>query len=337
MGEETRDFWWFIGILVALFFVWLATGGPDRPLAHSGPFLESPRPRAMSEIRRSYSDRPVSDSPSTPSLEAEKSQAPPSSNLSRYHGAITISTGNARYEFQPNQEYITLQARSSNAEPIAITGWYLKNGRDQRRYYVNYPVNTTPIPGRSDVVVIPFGTNLFIGGAPNWQADSITLKPGGRVIITTGQMPNSYPFPINTNFRTNRCSGYLDDWENFNFEPALNTICPEPIAETDTALLDDECYDFVRRLPACHAPELTIRNGDQYVDGRRRNLSAQCRDYVKSRFNYNACVARHGNEPDFLGGEWRVYLRRSWELWDDSREIITLLDQEGKIVDEVRY
>jgi hypothetical protein len=76
-----------------------------------------------------------------------------------------------------------------------------------------------------------------------------------------------------------------------------------------------------------------VRN---HLDGNTK-ISKACREWVKSHFGYESCVAKHVGDENFYGGQWRIYLNRTWELWDDSREVITLYDSSGLLVDQLSY
>src|SRR5665811_2252287 len=40
---EMHDAWFFIGIFVFIFLIWIATGGPLHPIAFTGPHLAEPQ------------------------------------------------------------------------------------------------------------------------------------------------------------------------------------------------------------------------------------------------------------------------------------------------------
>jgi hypothetical protein len=255
----------------------------------------------------------------------------PGEVLSPWAGQVKINTGNARYEVQSNREYISLDAGSNNTADIVVSGWRVTNGKSQRYY-------SSGERAVSDNIIVPAAVKLFVAGATNAANGPITLSRGGKVILLTGAVPTVAPYNINVNFQTNKCSGYLDDLPDYRFIPGLYGNCPRPSAEVGVGTLSDDCYDFVRNLPSCHAPKFEEKVGGVFlVDGRTDRLTSQCRAYVQSHFNYNACVAAHSTDADFWGKEWRVYLRRPWQLWDDDREIISLYDSQGRLVDRVSY
>lgn len=305
--------------MFTLGFIWYATGGPSRPEAWQGPFIEPPVPIGTGEIYRAGQSGSPRALPSSPSRSTNGS-AQPLVARSKWYGQVSINSGSGPYEIQPNQEYIVLEANYDNIAPITVTGWSVTNGKNQ-----------------PDGVVIPRGIHLFIGNSVNPVTVPITLIPGARLILTTGRMPNSDPYTINVNFLTNKCTGYLGALPQYRFTPALRRSCPNPAKDPEVRNLDKKCYDFVSRLPACHTPKIKRdSDGNEFIDG-VLGLSSQCRAFLENHFNYNRCVGWHEGDPDFYGDEWRVFLNRSWELWAENREHITLYDQFGKIVTERDY
>lgn len=334
-----KDLLWFLGIFALIGVFWFATGGPNRPEATGGLLISPPAPLGSGATygRNTSGNNIYSNSNNSrinysgPNSEIVK-KLKSGEVLSPWAGQVRLSTGNARYEAQANREYVTLEANYNNGAPVTVTGWRLTNGKGQRYY-------TSGERGVSDNIIIPTAVRLFVGGGANNTPEPITLVPGGKVVIVTGAVPTVAPYAINSNFLVNKCSGYLDNLPNYTFTPGLySNNCPRPSEEVDADILADDCYNFVRSLPSCHAPKFEERVGGVFlVDGRTDRLTAQCRAYVQTHFNYNACVAAHVGDGDFWGKEWRVYLRRPWQLWDTEREVITLYDAQSRVVDRVSY
>ena len=325
-GSATGDLWWFIAIMIALGLIWYATGGPSRPEAGQGPFIQPPAPISTGEIYGAGRS-PAPARPAPPfGYQTNGLKEPPITVRSPWYGQVNIDGGNGQYEIQPNREYIALEAGYNNPAPITVTGWLVTNGKSR-----------LASRSGSDGVTIPGGARLFIGNTANLAITPITLVPGARLILTTGRMPNSDPYVINANFLTNKCAGYLDALPQYRFTPALRRSCPPPAKEPGAGNLDNECYNFVSYLSSCHTPKVERdTEGYEFIDG-VSGLPSSCRAFLEEHFNYNACVRWHEQDPDFYGTEWRVYLNRSWELWAPNRERITLYDQLGKIVAERAY
>ncbi|MBI4136068.1 MAG: hypothetical protein HY481_00745 [Candidatus Vogelbacteria bacterium] len=317
-GAATGDLLWVLAVVAALWILWFATGGTERPAATAGPFIKPPPPIGTGEIYSTSARHPVSSTGRSgadsisggASAAAEAPADDPNHNHSIFFGQVRISAGSARYEIQPNREYITLTAARSNQIPIDLTDWQLANNALRH--------------SRVSVARI---------------ALSILLAPGGVVTVNTGSPPSSNLWPVGSAFQINKCTGYLaEDFRNFRLTPAFSRSCPAPRAEPGIEFLADDCYDYVSRLSACHTPEFERRaDGYNYVDGRRDTLSSQCRAYIKDHFSYNRCVAWHGADPDFFGQDWRVFLNHTGELWAANREVMTLYDRGGKIVDQLDY
>src|SRR3989344_2754315 len=98
-GDAKSDFWWLVIVVVVLGCAWLATGGPSRPEDATAPYLRPPAPLDTGPVYRSLN-------PSSPNSNDGGDIA--SGVRSSYFGQFSIDAGSARYEIQPNQEYITL-------------------------------------------------------------------------------------------------------------------------------------------------------------------------------------------------------------------------------------
>ena len=323
-GTATGDLLWVLAVIAALWVLWLATGGALRPSATAGPFIKPPAPLGSGEI---YSPDSRGRRTTTTTTPARAGTAPKPLNPfhSTFFGQVKIRAGTAHYEIQSNREYIELIAAKDLTAPLNITGWQL----------VNNPVRRT----RADVVLIPSAVKLFLSGATNQILAPVLLAPGGRATIITGGPPVSNHWPARVSFLVNKCLGYLaEKISAMRLAPALPRACPAPRDEPWIERLDNDCYDYVRRLSTCHAPEFERRSdGYNYLDGRRDTLSSSCRAYLQEHFSYGRCIAWHGADADFYTKDWRLYLNRTWELWAKDREIISLYDAQGRLVDELSY
>lgn len=261
------------------------------------------------------------------------------SHGSRWKGMINLGRGNASGATHPNQEYITFQASSRNKESIDITGWSLTNGKERKLFPITG--NDTQVRGVSDKVIIPKGTLIFIPNGINPQ-ENIVLDPGDKAIILTGKVPNGIPFEVKTNFKENICTGYIENLKDYNFAPSLNTNCPSPESEEGVSSLDDTCYKFVNQMGTCHTPEfkdVVYKNKEPFtgfVDN-AGNLSQQCKNFIKKNYSYESCIVNHLSDENFFAKSWRVFLNYPRELWAKDREVITLYDSEGEIVDQLIY
>lgn len=205
------------------------------------------------------------------------------------------------------QEYIALHVNNNATTTVPITGWTIKS------------------LSSGSSVKIPQGTYLFFAGTVNSEQD-IYLSPNDTVYIVTGISPNG------SSFKVNKCSGYLTQYQTF--VPYIPEQCPAPrdenLSKIPKTVYNDTCFDYIERMPSCKIQDTSLPPGST-------KWSAECIDFIYKKINYPACIDTHKNDRDFYKNEWRVYLKRSEHLWKSSREDVVLLDNEGKIVDEIKY
>ncbi|OHA59319.1 MAG: hypothetical protein A2589_03380 [Candidatus Vogelbacteria bacterium RIFOXYD1_FULL_46_19] len=341
-----RDFLVILAIFVGLGFLWWASGGPTRNGSGS---LISPV-KLQSDSDSDSSDRSAPSQPSRSSSRTKPAAFSTSPGLvetivldgetylkSPWYQQVRLGRGNASSAYQTQKEYITLSYSSRSDTSLPISGWILENGRDDKLWEVSGHFVTR----QSVKVALPYGVELLLPDTRQ-TPHPIILKPGDKAIVTTGRISTTGSPDWQTSFRTNLCTGYLNEAKRDTFTPSLRAACPAPREEVGADRLPDECYDFVRRLRHCHEPdteEFRDREGKlvrNHLDG-VTGLSRACREWVTTRFSYNSCVAAHAADPDFYAGEWRIYLGQNWQLWDDRRESITLYDASGRLVDRLTY
>ncbi len=244
-------------------------------------------------------------------LEREVTKALESAHRSPYRGMVELDASGV-YAEKRNEEYMTLSATYDNARPIDITGWRLKS----------------LISGRN--AKIPEGVRVLSSNRPWFANDDILLAPGDRAYVTTGGAAG-----ISTSFLTNMCTGYFD--YTYRFTPSLSTSCPrledEDLDRFDLAFDD---FDKEKEFDACMDAIESVSSCERGVPD--RGLTSECRNFISDYGNYDGCVKLHKDDADFLGTEWRIFLNSSYDdLWRDEREAIALMDQNGLIVDVVRY
>lgn len=216
MDDAKKDLIWVLAFLIILAIVWYYTGGPSRPSAISGPFLNQPREQYSEELRKTTEE--VVSGTLIPA------GSPTSSPESAYKYKAILYAGYGAQQSNPQKEYVEIQASSQNDKPLRITGWILvgKNGLD---------------------IKIGQAAYLAYSAQVNPQED-IFLKPGERAIVVAGESP------IGTSFRLNKCTGYFAQFQDFY--PSLPTDCPRPGEENNLPNnLDDQCLDYLDRLPSC--------------------------------------------------------------------------------------
>ncbi len=231
--------------------------------------------------------------------------------LSPLYGKIYISKEESYFGGEDvDSEYIYLIANIHNKEPVKISGMILQSLVSNQ------------------AAIIPQGTETYILGQINNEKD-IYLAPGEAAIVHSGKSPISY------SFKTNICSGYLNDW--LDFEPKLSTLwCPRPETVLPNTVdnikkYGDACMDAVRSLRRCEH----FTSEHKYFN----KVSKECRDLLTVELTYNACVRKNKDKDGFHypGSLWYVYLGRSAKLWKDKYEAIRLMDEEGRTVSAISF
>ena len=269
----------------------------------------------------------------TPSDKQTGSWSETVSNRGSIHAeSISIGRGNARNTYQSYEEYITLDNRGDDS--IDITGWQLRNAKDERAYDTTgtlrfFPADTAVIP-QATILLSPYGTNFF---------QNVILKEGEKAIITTGKIGSQSPYKI-VSFKENICTGYIEKLDEYKFTPPLSRHCPRPADEPGIATLDVECRKTIERMSLCHTPEFDTRDdeGDicrNCID--EKPVSRACVAFAKAHFNYAGCIANHAGRTDFQEDTWRIFLGRGWEMWAEDYESIRLYDILGRLVSERSY
>lgn len=247
--------------------------------------------------------------------------------------SVIIGTGNASYSYQPYEEYITLDNVSRG--PVNITGWQLKNGKDQRPYYTGSSLQRFS----ADVALIPQATLILSPSGQSLNQDVI-LQENEKAIVTTGSFGVRHPYTI-TSFKENMCTGYLEALPDYAFNPSLSQNCPDPEREPGLENLDIECRKIVERISPCETPEIGERDPQtrefcpNCYEG--KILSSLCQAYIEEHFSYKGCLAYHQGDPNFSGRTWRLFLGRGWEMWAEEYESIELFDRFGQLVNYQNY
>ena len=319
MGDM-HDAWFFVGIFVFIFLIWIATGGPLHPIAFSGPALNQPEelgggdylqlPRSPFTIGSGHTTLSGSSGGGSGYSYQSADSAIPSLNgvafgtPSPYRGAVTLThrISNAS-STDENIEYVQLSV-PQNALPVNISGWQL----------------VSESTGKAGV--IPRGALIPTLGVVNATQD-IVLAPGEKASIVSGRSP------IGTSFRENKCTGHLQTFQKFS--PSLPENCPVPLDELSTYygpyyIRDATCVEYVKKVPRCET-----------VLFPPSELSAACKGFIRQHLNYNGCVADHRTDADFNGRTWHIYLGLNDHLWRARYEIVKLFDLNRKTVDAFSY
>lgn len=310
----------FSALMIFVFFVWIAQGGQNSPLAFGGPFITGPQ---LGENNTSYGPggTPTFGSlrlptvfgsglpsvPSIPDTNDDSIRPIPIGTIARspYSNKVNLENweSGAR-RTTPQDEYLVITTSSSNTENISLSGFTVQSARTGR------------------IVKVPLGTELPRSGIIG-EAEAIIMKPGDKAYIMSGRSP------IGASFRINMCIGYFSQYQDFT--PGLPRSCPTANDELERYyqgdLLNDEaCTKFTDKISQC-----------SLVSSIPPTVSYACKNVVDTYLNYNGCVTAHQRDTKFYSKEWRVYLGSTAELWRQKNETIWLLDAEGKFVDQLSY
>ncbi|MFZ2500478.1 MAG: hypothetical protein WAW90_00620 [Minisyncoccia bacterium] len=312
--HDMHDSWFFIGVFVFIFLIWITTGGPTHPIAFTGPALSAPDklgggtylsfPRAPFGIGGDGVSLPGSSSGSdtfTPSPLGDITFG----TASPYRDIVSMNhyvSGAGSPD--PQNEYIELAVSMNAHIPVDLSGWTIESG------------------ATGNAIIIPKGTEVPSSGTIN-EAQDIILSEGKRAILISGRSP------IGASFRENKCIGYFSNFQKFF--PQLPQNCPLPSDELMSHygsgyIRDAACIDYAQSLSRCQIA-LTPPSG----------ASSACQSFLIKYLNYNGCVNAHQNDTDFKGDTWRIYLGRTNSMWRTRNEVVKLLDASGKTVDMFSY
>jgi len=218
---------------------------------------------------------------------------------SLYSGWIKISDITYAQENYPTKEYILISVVQPNLSAVDASKWKLVNSLGE----------TTPL---GQVAELPsFGKVNTLS--------ALKLKGGDELIISTGRSP------IGSSFRMNSCAPYFEQFQDF-IPPIETYNCPNARSTSGYSSLSYECQDFVANLRECETPTQTIPT----------EYGSSCKTFVDAHVGYAGCVSDRKREPGFYSNILRIFLNKDRELWS-QKDTITLLDQDGKIIDQVKY
>ncbi len=327
-----HDAWFFIGIFVFIFIIWIATGGPLRSpevnvpavptltgsstLAGGATYLQLPRAPygvgnqdvclpGSTSCGSGYDGSGgsgVAEPTTFPSGVPGVTFSPPSP----YRNIVSLSNyvSNASSS-DPRNEYVQIHVAQNAGGPVDITKWVLQSG------------------ATGNAEIIPKGTIVPTSGVVNATND-IVLQPGDSAIIVSGESP------VGASFRENKCIGYFSGFQVFS--PPLPQNCPTASSDLSSFygtpyIHDPSCIDYTNSLSRCQ-PAVTTQSS---------NLSLTCQDFLERYVNYNGCLSAHSNDPDFSGTTWRIYLGRKTSMWRSRYDVVELLDDRGKTVASFNY
>ncbi|MES2087968.1 MAG: hypothetical protein V4467_03160 [Patescibacteria group bacterium] len=313
MNEDVK---WLLGIVVLFFFFWFVSGGPTSnsgvsnqnttqestntaDIQHVGSNSSSVYGNQLNanEIQQNLQDAGLKAN----EIQAEIDALQQASQASPLTGKLSIA-GVSEGTGAVGSEYVVVQASTANTSQVLLTGLRLQSSASGAG------------------VTIPRGAKLPFQNQLNVE-EPIYLKPGEMAYIITGGSP------LGISFKPNMCTGFFNQYQSFY--PGLPSRCPGP-RESDLPngpyQFNDACRDYISSLPGCYV-----------ITDPPNDISPECQKFVTEELSYTKCVNRYKNDPDFYDPDWRVYLNRSSVLWKDRRELIKLLDQNGKTIDAITY
>lgn len=308
-----HDAWFFVGVFVFIFLIWIATGGPLHPISFTGSRLALPDalgggtyisfPRASFGTGTSNVSLPSSSNSGTAATQSLGGSvfgisSPYREIVSLSHYVSGAGSDDAR------NETVGISIPQNADQSVDLSGWKLVS-------------EATGI-----FATIPNGTAVPTSGIVN-HMQHIVLAPGERATIISGRSP------IGTSFRENKCIGYLSAFQRFS--PSLPQNCPVPSDDLVSFygayyIRDPNCIDYVNKLSRCQI-DLSPPSA----------LSNACKNFVVKYLNYNGCVAAHQNDSNFNGNTWHIYLGRTSSMWRTKHEVVKLLDDVSKTVDTFSY
>lgn len=323
----------FVGIfLIALLVIWLISGGPSKVLnqVQNGPgiletlfgtgsstgafsfvlpFQPSTTYNGIDLGYHGYEEDEVTESELTAeekyNIEQQKiKEAQTFGDPSPYRGKIEFGSYLTEAHTNPGEEYVEIIASSDISAPITITGWSLQSMVSGKRFPIG-----------------PGVQSLTMGSVQ--QGENITLKAGMSALISAGSSPFS------SSFRENMCTGYLSQFSSFS--PSLNSSCPSasselPETSQNISAYGASCFTELDSIPSCRTPNSVSPE-----------TSTACKHFIQQTLTYNGCADRHRWRDSFLGNTWRIYLGNNQNTWGDVRDVIRLLDSEGRVVDVLSY
>ncbi len=183
----------FFSLILGFFFiVWLAGGGPHRPISFAGPFITPIT--TVGDVQSAYGPNLSgkisaggvtvgTNVPSNVGSDDIPNTSPYAGRISLAHFVSGIGDPN------PAHEYLTLTSLPSATGSIDITGWKL--------------VSVKTGVG----VSLPQGATMLTLGPV--QISPIQLQPGGTVTITSGYSP------VNVSYEQSVCTSYLPNASNY--------------------------------------------------------------------------------------------------------------------------
>ncbi len=322
MHEDVK---WFFGLIIIFGIFWFVSGGLNKPTSKQ-PFItpsgetygtdpihigqnsyynetgysSSAQPQKTLTAREEVSQGLIDAGVKAEQIKKELAKLDEANRASPLTKKLSIQGVTA--SGSAANEYITIRATDTNMEKVLISGLRLQSSVSGLG---------TQIPKGA---YLPFQNQINI-------EEPVFLAPGETAYIITGRSP------LGMSFRPNMCTGFFNQYQQFN--PGLPSRCPAPGSENLPPPMNqynDACLDYINSLPSC-----TV------ITSVPPSISPECQRFVTNEINYTKCVDHHKNDKNFYDSSWRIYLKRDDPLWKNRRELIQLLDQNGKVIDAITY
>lgn len=301
-GSATGDLMLFTAIVIVLGVLWVSSGGLNKETSQRNALgINS----FLSPTIQGAADSGSEASQTYDEITEEFGRTRDFGETSPYWGMVTIKKSSSGLkQSAPQNEYIVIAASSKLDEGLTLTGWKLQSMISK------------------EIVTIPKATKVSTSGNVNIE-QPIVIFPKDEVYLLTGHSP------VGNSFQINKCSGYFEQFQDFT--PSISKQCPRPkdefvFSENDPFRFGAECLRYIENLSQCYMPLEALPIG----------FSDSCTLFITEEINYSSCIKNHRNDADFFKPQWRVYLKHDQEIWG-TRDIIRLLDENGKTVDVFSY
>lgn len=316
-GDAKKDLFLVLAIFVALFFVWVSMGGPNReqskypfitPPNQTGTFSGETDPNTIGELFTGRTEgQEYYGSGFTDNLDISFSVGRDSSfksNSPLWNKVRFVDGPTGTQYSEAKKEYLVIEVSPEATESINLSGWKVRSNKSGAE------------------AVIPEAARIAYTSRINEEA-AVFAAPGDRVYLNTGESP------IGSSFRVNGCTGYFDQFQDYF--PRLYHYCPLPSETFDINKLSDglgvSCTEFISRVPRC----------EMILEELPKTFSSACVSFIQNELTYAGCVDRFSEVRGFFRPEWRLFFGLTKELWDNEHDIIDLIDPSGVVVDRIRY
>ncbi len=304
-----REIGFLLFIFIAIGVVWYWNGGPERALSRQGILFNYsanqgavvfPVPQIAPNGRASLGSEKISATNNISTLTSALNEY--REKKSPYADTVTLVRSRADSEFA--DEYLTIKVSPQATRPVVLTGWKLES------------TITNASASLPQAAQLPYvGTSNTLG--------PVRVDPGSTVHVVTGRSP------VGTSFRTNICTGYFEQFQDFT--PSLPIECPRAVDESERRLT------IADQNEACDAALRSVKRCTLTIKSLPATVGTACLNLIQQDLSYNGCITTHRNDPKFYQNEWYLYLNHERELWKQRGERIKLVDESGFTVGAVEY